>query len=191
MEKVKKPFYKRWWFITFCALLLIGMIFGPSEEERAEQEAVAAAEAEKEQAEKEARKKKQQEAKAKAKAEADAKKAEEKKVKEAEVAKEKEEAEALIALFQVAAAEMVANSEGVIADATIAYNTNHFAVKVYVDELTWAVSNDSEKESFATTVGTAVENALSPHITYVDIVSATNNDVVATQKMFGGWKIKR
>ncbi|HZH60686.1 MAG TPA: hypothetical protein VEY70_14150 [Metabacillus sp.] len=57
--------------------------------------------------------------------------------------------------------------------------------------MTWANSNESEKMSFATTIGTSIENALSPHNTFVDIKSATNKDVVASQKMFGGWKIKR
>ena len=32
--KVKKPFYKRWWFITIVALVIIGAIFGPDEEEK-------------------------------------------------------------------------------------------------------------------------------------------------------------
>lgn len=180
MEKTKKPFYKRWWFITFIIAIALGVIFSPSEEERAEMEAAEAAEM-----------KAQDEAESKKKAAAEAKKAEEKKAKEAEEAKKQAEIDAIIVLFQEAGAEMVVNSNGVIADVNIAYNTNHFAVDVFVDEATWAVSNESEKMSFATTVGTSIENALSPHSTYVDIVSAANKDVVASQKLFGGWKIKR
>jgi hypothetical protein len=180
MEKAKKPFYKRWWFIVFIIGIALSVIFSPSEEERAEMEAAEAAEV-----------KAQDEAAAKKKAEAEAKKAEEKKAKEAEAAKEKAEIDAIIVLFQEAGAEMVASSNGIIADVNIAYNTNHFNVEVFVDEATWAVSNESEKMSFATTVGTSIENALSPHSTYVDIVSAANKDVVASQKLFGGWKIKR
>lgn len=30
----KKPFYKKWWFITIIALVIIGAIFGPDEEEK-------------------------------------------------------------------------------------------------------------------------------------------------------------
>jgi hypothetical protein len=180
MEKVKKPFYKRWWFIAFIIFVALGVIFSPSEEERAATEAAEAAEV-----------KAQEEAAAKKKAAAEAKKAEEKKAKEAEEAKKKAEIDAIIALFQAAGAEMVEKSGGIISDVNIAYNTNHFAVQVFVDEATWAVSNESEKMSFATTVGTSIENALSPHSTYVDIVSAANKDVVASQKLFGGWKIKR
>jgi hypothetical protein len=180
MEKTKKPFYKRWWFITLVIAVALGIIFSPSEEERAKTEAAEAAEM-----------KAQDEAAAKKKAKAEAKKAEEKKAKEAEEAKEKAEIDAIIVLFQETGAEMVANSNGVISDVNITYNVNHFAVDVFVDEATWAVSNESEKMSFATTVGTSIENALSPHSTYVDIVSAANKDVVASQKLFGGWKIKR
>ena len=46
MEKVKKPFYKKWWFITIAALIVIGLIFSPSEEEKlkAEEEKIAKAE---------------------------------------------------------------------------------------------------------------------------------------------------
>lgn len=33
MEKAKKPFYLRWWFIGFCAIIILGLIVGPDEEE--------------------------------------------------------------------------------------------------------------------------------------------------------------
>lgn len=130
----------------------------------------------------------------KKKAEVAAKEEEKKKLAQAKAEqekKEKEEKAALIAVFELAAEEMVKQSNGVITDVTIEDTSSFFQVKVHVDEATWARSNESEKMSFATTVGTSIENALAPHNTYVDIVSATNNDVVATQKLFGGWKIKR
>lgn len=180
MEKVKKPFYKRWWFFVIIGFLILTVIVQPSEEERAEMEAKEVVAQEKADAE----------AKAKKEAEAKKKAEEEKRQKEAE-AEENAEIEALIAAFQIAGSEMVEKSNGIISDVNIVYNTNHFQVDVFVDEGTWAASNESEKMSFATTAGTSIENALAPHSTYVDIRSATNKDVVASQKLFGGWKIKR
>lgn len=112
--------------------------------------------------------------------------AEEKKAKQ-----EKDERDSLIMAFQLASDKIVEESNGIIPEVTIEDASNYFQVNVYVDEATWAQSNESEKSSFATTVGTSIENALAPHSTYVDIRSATNKDVVASQKMFGGWKIKR
>lgn len=186
-EKVKKPFYKKWWFITIVALIIIGAFMQPSDEEKAQIEAEEAAA----QVKADEEKKKEEEQK---KAEAAAKEKEKKK-KEAEEAekakKEKEERAALIEAFKVAAKQMVDQSNGVIPDVTIEDAGSYLQVKVYVDEVTWASSNESEKTSFSTTVGTAIENALAPNSTYIDILSATNKDVVASQKLFGGWKIKR
>lgn len=180
MEKVKKPFYKRWWFFVIIGFVILGAIVQPSEEERAEMEAKEVVAQEKAEAE------------AKAKKEAEAKKkAEKEEAEKKKKAEEQAKIDALMAAFNIAAAEMVEKSNGVIPDVNIKYNSNHFQVDVFVDEGTWAASNESEKMSFATTVGTSIENALAPHSTYVDIRSATNKDVVASQKLFGGWKIKR
>ncbi|MBN6887775.1 hypothetical protein ACUXCC_002922 [Cytobacillus horneckiae] len=130
----------------------------------------------------------ERDAKAKAKEEEKQKQKEE---KAAKVKKEQEERDRLEESFKEAAAVMVQESQGVIADVKINQANDYFQVDVYVDESTWAISNESEKLSFATTVGTSIENALAPHNTYVDIRSNVNDDVVATWKLFGGWKIKR
>lgn len=114
--------------------------------------------------------------------------------KEKEAALEKKEQEkklAAITAFRLASDQLIEESKGIIPDITIEDAGGYLQVKVFVDEATWARSNESEKISFATTVGTSIENILAPNSTYVDIMSATNKDTVATQKMFGGWKIKR
>lgn len=105
-------------------------------------------------------------------------------------AKEKEEIETQLADFSETRDAMVANSSGVITDMDIEHTGVHYKVNVYVDEATWASSNDSEKESFATSIGTAVQGALSD-TTLVDFRSALNGDIVAEGKVFGGYKIKR
>jgi flagellar biosynthesis GTPase FlhF len=174
--KEKKRFYKKWWFWAILVFIVLGLALSPSDEERAQKEAEEAATQAKAQEEKEAKEQAKEEAKK----------------EEAEKAqKEKEDKVALIENFKVAANKMVDESKGIIADVTIDEQSNFLQVKVFVDEATWARSSESEKSSFATTVGTTIENALAPHSTYVDIVSATNNDVVASQKLFGGWEIKR
>jgi hypothetical protein len=169
MEKVKKPFYKRWWFFAIIIFVVLGVILSPSEEELAEIEA------------KEAAVQKADEAAAK-------QKADEKKATEI---KEQNKIDALVVAMDLAGDEMIANSNGVIAAVKTEYITNHFKVKVSVDEATWAASSESEKMSFATTIGTTIGDSLAPHETLVDIISAQNKDVLASQKVFGGWKIKR
>jgi colicin import membrane protein len=186
-EKVKKPFYKKWWFIGIVALFIIGIFMQPSEEEKAQIEAEEVAAQAKEE---EVKKQKDEEKKAKE----EAKKQEEEKkaaAEKEEKKKEEEERASLMVAFNLVTEDVIASSNGVITDITIADATNYFQVDVFVDETTWAVSNESEKMSFATTMGTSIENALSPYDTYVDIKSAANNDIVASQKLFGGWKIKR
>jgi hypothetical protein len=176
MEKVKKPFYKRWWFFAIIIFIVLGVIFSPSEEELAEIEAQEAAV---QKADDDAKTKKE----AAAKQKADEKKA-------AKI-KEQNKIDALVVAMDLAGDEMIANSNGVIAAVKTEYITNHFKVKVSVDEATWAASSESEKMSFATTIGTTIGDSLAPHETLVDIISAQNKDVVASQKVFGGWKIKR
>ncbi|MEK4085160.1 hypothetical protein [Psychrobacillus sp. FSL K6-1415] len=112
------------------------------------------------------------------KAEADAKKAEE------------EAIDAAIVNFAEATKLLVTDSNGVITDADIEHLGAHFKVNVYVDEVTWAASTESEKESFATTIGTAVQKSL-PDTTIVDFRSAANDDVIAEGKLLGGYDIKR
>jgi hypothetical protein len=169
MEKVKKPFYKRWWFFAIIIFVVLGVILSPSEEELAEIEA------------KEAAVQKADEAAAKQKVDE----------KKAAKIKEQNKIDALVVAMDLAGDEMIANSNGVIAAVKTEYITNHFKVKVSVDEATWAASSESEKMSFATTIGTTIGDSLAPHETLVDIISAENKDVVASQKVFGGWKIKR
>jgi hypothetical protein len=172
-EKVKKPFYKKWW-VWVLAIIVVGAL-GSNLNEPTEPASTEVTE-EKDAAQQAERKKEAEEKDAKEKEEAEKKKA---------------ERESTITLFNTATEQVVNNSNGVISNITITDNTSYFSVKIYVDEATWARSNESEKLSFATTIGTSIENALSPNDTFVDIVSATNNDILATQKMFGGWKIKR
>jgi hypothetical protein len=105
--------------------------------------------------------------------------------------KEKEERAAIMNAFDETSKEVVTQSNGAISDIKITDEGKYFWVRIYVDEATWARSSESEKMSFATTIGKAIEGALSPNSTYVDIMSAANNDTLATQKLFGGWKIKR
>lgn len=169
----------------FYLVILIAAIDGFTEsgEEKVERVAAETKEAEEKAAFEAEQKAKEAERKEKEKQK---KLAEEKKAKQ-----EKEERDSLIMAFQLASDKLVSESKGIIPEVTIEDATSYFQVNVYVDEATWARSNESEKLSFATTVGTSIENALSPHSTYVDIRSATNKDVVASQKMFGGWKIKR
>jgi hypothetical protein len=112
-------------------------------------------------------------------------------VKDEPTEKEKEERAAIMNVFDDTSKEVVTQSNGAISDIKITDEGKYFWVRIYVDEATWARSNESEKMSFATTIGKAIEGALSPNSTYVDIMSATNNDTLATQKLFGGWKIKR
>jgi hypothetical protein len=128
--------------------------------------------------------------KAEAKASKDAKEAKEKKTKEDAKAKEAAEIETQLADFSETRDAMVANSSGVITDMDIEHTGVHYKVNVYVDEATWASSSESEKESFATTIGTAVQGALSD-TALVDFRSALNGDIVAEGKVFGGYKIKR
>jgi flagellar biosynthesis GTPase FlhF len=174
--KEKKRFYKKWWFWAILVFIVLGLALSPSEEERAQKEAEEAA----------VQAKAQEEKKAKEQAKEEAKKEE-----AAKAQKEKEDKAALIENFKIAANEMVDKSEGIIPDVTINEESNFLQVNVFVDEATWARSSESEKSSFATTVGKTIENALAPHSTYVDVVSAANNDVLASQKLFGGWDIKR
>lgn len=171
----KKPFYKRWWFYAIIAFIIIGVITSPSAEEQAKIDAEEAAVANV------AKEKSLAKEKAKAdekKAEADAKKA------------EKEAIDAAIVNFTEATKLLVSDSNGVITDADIKHLGAHYKVNVYVDEAAWAASSDSEKESFATTIGTAVQKSL-PDTTIVDFRSAVNDDVVAEGKLLGGYDIKR
>lgn len=179
MAKVKKPFYKRWWFIAlslFLAIGFIGVIF-ESDESKSERAAEEVALEEKREAVKSAKE--------------DAKKAEsEKKVRDEQLANDQRDR--AIAGYEEKTATWPEDTDGVIVGTDAKFNENHFMIRVYVDEATWAASSESEKESFAVTIGNVVEQSIdAKDSVWVDIVSATNNDVVATQKMFGGWKIKR
>lgn len=77
-NKIKKPFYKKWWFITIVILIIVGLLFSPSEEEKLKAEEAKIAAAEIKAKEKEERKKE----KAEDKLAKDLKKQEEKEAKE-------------------------------------------------------------------------------------------------------------
>lgn len=57
-------------------------------------------------------------------------------------------------------------------------NTVTSSPDVYLDEVVWASSTESEKESFAITISMAIQSSL-PDDAYVDFRSATNKDVIA------------
>ncbi|SER88730.1 hypothetical protein [Psychrobacillus sp. OK032] len=190
MKTDKKPWYKRWtiWtaaFLIFTAFsATMGALLPPPEEaapvvyvEKADStEATAKA------AEKEAKKAKKAEAEAaKEKADAEAEK----------LRKETEQAavDKTLAEFETFKQLLIENSDGIITDVTVEYGS-YYKANVFVDETTWAVSSESEKESFATTVSTAIKTVLDD-TALVDIRSATNNDIVAEEKVFGGYDIKR
>lgn len=123
-----------------------------------------------------------------------AKKAEDKKAKADAKAKEKAEAEAEIAdslaKFETAKVAMIEGSSGVITEITAEHTGVMYRAVVFVDEATWASSNDSEKESFATSIGTAIEQGFGD-TTMVDFKSALNGDIIASEKILGGYDIKR
>lgn len=214
MSDIKKPWYKSWkvWVGVFVAFAIIGS-FAPPEEEievdvapNVEPNVVptVAPVVEEDTAAEKAEQVDKVAADAKAKADAEAKKksdeaaAAKKKADEKAKAKAKEEAEKVaqqalidtaLANFAIAKEALVNDSGGVITSATIEYD-NFFTIDVYVDEAVWASSSESEKESFATTIGTAIQSSL-PDDAYVDFRSATNKDVIAKAKLLGGYDIKR
>ncbi|MCG7345367.1 cell envelope integrity protein TolA [Sporosarcina sp. ACRSL] len=171
--KTKKPFYKRAWFIAVMAFLVIGFLATVFESDEAKEERLAENAAKAEAVERE---KADREAKKQAKADARA--------------EEQALIDDTINRFNEAKLVLIEDSGGVITDATIEYNINHYRVDVYVDEATWAASTESEKQSFVTTIGIAMQKSL-PDTTLVDFRSAQNDDVVASGKLLGGYKIKR
>jgi hypothetical protein len=172
-------------YLKSAGIYLIVLIIAATLDGRNDKEKAATVAQEEARVKEEAKLKEQYKEAQKEKEEAEAKK------KQVAEAKKKEERTAKIAAFQIASQQLISDSKGIIPNITIEDAGSYLSVKVFVDEVTWAGSNESEKLSFATTVGTSIEKALAPESTYVDIMSATNNDVVATQKLFGGWKIKR
>jgi len=179
VKKAKKPFYKRWWVIVitvFLAIGFIGVIFESDETKEARVAEEVAAE-EKRVSDKTAK--------------ADGKKVESEKAERDEQLVN-DQRDRAIAGYEEKTATWAEDTEGIIVSTDAKFNVNHFKIRVYVDEATWAASSESEKESFAVTISGVVEESIdAKDDVMVDIVSATNNDVVATQKMFGGWKIKR
>lgn len=180
---------KKKWKMIFASIIyllfVIAAIDGITESDAEKTERVAA---ETKQAAEKAEREAQQQIK---EAEKKEKEKQDKLAKEEKAKQEKQEREAVMAAFNIASEKLVNESNGVIPEVTIEDNSSYFQVNVYVDEATWARSSESEKQSFATTAGTSIQNALAPHDTFIDVRSATNQDVLASQKLFGGWKIKR
>ncbi|MEZ7173566.1 hypothetical protein [Sporosarcina sp. OR05] len=185
-NKQKKPLYKRWWiypiaFFVFITIIgAISSIFISDEQLAAWDEEVRAEEAAKE-AEKQ-----------KVAAEKSAKKAAEEQSAKEEKRKEEERKDAIIEKFNEKSAQWIAESNEIILAAEIEALSAHFKAKIYVDELTWAQSSESEKLSFATSIGNMMQDVVgSSENVLTDIVSAVNGDVVADQSILGKWKIKR
>jgi len=163
-----------YFIVGLLVLSVITYLAGGEDSTAEENEAVAEMQAKGEaiQAEKDAEKK----AKADAKANKEAK-------AEAEIADK-------LAEFETAKTAMIDNSSGVITEVTAEHTGVMYRAVVFVDEATWAGSNDSEKESFTTSIGTAIEQAFGD-TTLVDFKSALNGDIIASEKVFGGYDIKR
>lgn len=86
--------------------------------------------------------------------------------------------------------EIVDNSNGVITEMSFDYTGSFYQVDIYMDENYWQGLNNSNKDSFATTTGTKVQDIL-PDSTIVDFYSAENGDMLVEGDVFGAYKIVR
>lgn len=178
----------------FVVMIIVGIATDdgkPTEEEQA----AATATKEEDATAKTVEKEKAKEAAA-LKAEQDAKKKEEAEAKKAAKAQVKKNQ---VKSMNNAFVKVIESSNGIIRNIDAQESGDIIQVTVSIDETSWAVSNESEKLSFASTVGQGIKqrvvgNGVSDNIdaVYVDFVSATVGDSLATEKTFGdGYKIKR
>ncbi|MGG3272403.1 hypothetical protein ABEP16_26195 [Priestia aryabhattai] len=131
-------------------------------------------------------------AKEKAKKEAEAKKKAEAKEK-----KDKAEQEAQDKFANIVTG-IQDDSNGIIHGINADWSTNHWSAKVYVTESAWSNSNESQKQSFVVSASNQVKRAIlnsglgkKDDPILVDFYSFENDDQIASEKVFGGFKIKR
>ncbi|WP_243495329.1 hypothetical protein [Priestia aryabhattai] len=139
-----------------------------------------------------AKKEKAEQAKEKAKKEAEAKKKAEAKEK-----KDKAEQEAQDKFANIVTG-IQDDSNGIIHGINADWSTNHWSAKVYVTESAWSNSNESQKQSFVVSASNQVKRAIlnsglgkKDDPILVDFYSFENDDQIASEKVFGGFKIKR
>jgi len=142
--------------------------------------------------EQQAKKEKAEQAKEKAEKEAEAKKK-----AEAKEEKDKKEKEARDK-FANMVTDIQDSSNGIIHGINANWQTNHWRTKVYVSESAWSNSNESQKQSFVVSASNRVDNAIinsglakKDDPIFVDFYSFENGDEIASQKITGGFKIKR
>jgi len=201
---LKKPWYKRWkvWGGTFAVIVVIGM-FSPEElpepevaaevekpKEVAKAPVVAVKSAEEiakeaEDAKRIAEIAKENEAKAAEAAAADAKaKAEAAATKKADAAKAAES-------VRGALKGLVELSGGVVVDIKPSpYGDGSFETSWVIVSDAWYDSAEHEKERFAETIGNAVKLATNGEAKLVHFYDAYDKEL-ASEKVFGGYKIKR
>lgn len=199
----KKPFYKRGKFWKWSGIYLLGLVLvsgiydaTPAGKRAAEElrlEEVAKAEAA--EAKKVARAEKRAKVDAEIAAEIEAQtKKEAAKAKEDEKAAEK--ATAMAALrdenIPIGLAEIVDKSDGVVVSIDKQPGRDDWGVIKVVVSDAWYESPEHEKERFAEVFGSAVKSIVGTHdgtvlVNYYD----TYDKELATEKIFGGWKIKR
>ncbi|MEG8975397.1 hypothetical protein U8Y98_01625 [Priestia megaterium] len=139
-----------------------------------------------------AKKEKAEQAKEKAKKEAEAKEKAEAKAKKEKAEKEAQDK------FANMVTDIQDSSNGIIHGINTDWKTNHWRTKVYVSESAWSNSNESQKQSFVVSASNHVENAIinsglakKDDPIFVDFYSFENGDEIASQKITGGFKIKR
>lgn len=192
-ESTKKPFYKNWKFwVGFFAVMVVIGLFTPDEEKASEPEAEAVTpekspeEIADEKAENE---RKEEEAAAKIKAEEEAQAEKEKKKAEKD-AKDKEEKDQRDVDNKEAVQSIIELSDGVI----ISIEPNPFSddwevVQVTVSDA-WYNTPEHEKERFAETMGATIKASVFSEVTHVHFFDSYGKEL-ATEKIFGGYKIKR
>lgn len=94
--------------------------------------------------------------------------------------------------FEASTAPYIKSTNGVVKKIKMfdVNKSDDFYVHVYIDELGWAKSTESEKMSIATTIGNSMKKIAGDIPIYTFIISATNNDVLV-EPNGSKYKIKR
>ena len=190
-QKTKKPFYKRWWFITIAVLLVIGIIGNLTESDEAKQKKIdqeVALELEK-------NKKKEDREIAKKQAETLKKEKEAKKVEVSTVAASYSKDDELN--LQESYAWLMGESENLIVDIKPLNTDNYDVVYAYVvNEV--KLLDDNQKQYLVDSWGNSIIN-----LTNVNLFGGSQENPpmvnflyqdgssLADEKIFGGWKIKK